>query len=223
MRPGRRATSRSLARPGTAIPVNIRFIGPASREYKLDPAVVSNPVTLDANGNAALRVVSVDAGAAYNLPAGTQLTVGSTVAGINTFGTVAGSGLSGGSEPETCEQLRTRVLAAQATGIISTNDKWYVGESLQWPGATRVCSDACVSCENPGYLILYPFFDGVYPPYGVPPQAVLDEMTRWMFGTNAGMGEGVAPLGSIGVFRAAIPSTMNVTVNCFSGLRRRHG
>jgi Pyruvate/2-oxoacid:ferredoxin oxidoreductase delta subunit len=51
----------------------------------------------------------------------------------------------------------------------------------------------------------------------VPPQAVLDEMTEWMFGHNIGMGQGLAPFGQRGRYACAMPTVMNVTAQCFSG------
>src|SRR5262245_2548387 len=148
--------------PGAAISANIRFVGESSREYKLEPGVFFNPTALDSAGVAVLRVVAVVGGAAYDLPAGSPLTVATTLPGINSAAIVIGSGLRGGSDNETCEQLRARVLAAEAAGAVSTNLAWYVQQAMTYPGVTRVCTEECDTCCDPSVIVLYPFFEGVY-------------------------------------------------------------
>src|SRR5262245_3525802 len=94
--------------PNALIPLNLRLIGMASREYKLDPAVTWNPVHLDASGGAVVRVVSALPGNIFNLPTGSALTVGTSAPGIDIDATVVGNGLFGASDAETCDQLRDR-------------------------------------------------------------------------------------------------------------------
>jgi hypothetical protein len=208
--------------PGAAISPTIRFVSESSREYKLDPGVYYNPTALDAAGAAVLRVVAVVAGGVFDLPAGALLTVATTLPGIDTTATALGNGLTGGSDNETCEQLRARVIAAEAAGVISINMGWYLQQAAKYPGVTRVCGDECEGCCDPRHIVLYPFFEGVYgdidtAPYGVPPAAVLEAMTLWMFGDEQGMGAGLSPVGISGQFAAGAPTVMNVTVNCFAG------
>jgi hypothetical protein len=45
--------------PDAPIPGVLRFVGPSSREYKLDLGVTFNPVHLTSTGGAVLRVVSI--------------------------------------------------------------------------------------------------------------------------------------------------------------------
>jgi hypothetical protein len=208
--------------PGAPISATIRFVGESSREYKLDPAVYFNPTALDAAGAAPLRVVAVVAGAAYDLPAGAPLTVATTLPGIDSAATVLGGGLIGGADNETCEQLRVRVLAAEAAGVVSTNMEWYLSQAATYPGVTRTCLDECQGCCDPSYVVIYPFMEGTYgdvdtAPYGVPPGEVLEAMTAWLFGTAQGMGQGLAPVGIGGQCAAAYPTVMTVTLYCFSG------
>jgi len=208
--------------PNAAIPTSLRLIGLASREYKQDPAVTWNPVHLDAAGGAVVRVVSALPGNVFNLPTGSALTVGTSAPGIDIDATVVGNGLIGGSDAETCDQLRARVLAAESAGVLSTNQQWYIAQTMSYPGVTRACLDECEGCCDPTHLVVYPFFEGVYgdattPPYGVPPQEVIDEMNHWMWGLNNGKGEGLAPVGAQGHYECATPVKINVVGHCFRG------
>jgi len=208
--------------PNSPISATIRFVGAASREYKLDPAVTFNPTALDASGGAVLRVVATLPGAEFDLPAGSSLTVATTFPGIDIAATVVGNGLIGGTSDETCEMLRARIIQSESSGVISTNGKWYLQQALSYPGVTRACFDDCEGCCDPSHVLIYPFMEGVYgdavtAPYGVPPGEVLCEMTEWLFGVNRGHGEGLAPFGVTGQFAAALPTFVTVKAYCFQG------
>jgi baseplate J-like protein len=210
--------------PLAPIPSNIRFVGASSREYKLDPAVTTNPGTLDASGAASLRIVATTAGAVFDLPAGAELAVSTTIPGIDLEATVVGNGLTGGTSDESCDSLRRRVTAAESAMAISTNEAWYMRQAANYPGVTRVCTDECLGCCDPSNFSLYPFMEGVYgdyatAPYGVPPAGVIDEMTEWMFGKQPGKGQGLAPVGQRGAFRCAIPTVVDIVGHCASGCK----
>jgi len=209
--------------PAASIPSTIRFVGASSREYKPDPATVTNPVELDAQGRAAIRVVAAGPGSIFNLDVGSPLTVTTTLPGIDMAATVVGSGLAGGSNDETCEALRSRVLAAEASETVVVTEAWLLQQTLQYPGVTRACTDDCAGCCDPTFTVVYPFMESVYgadymtEPYGVPPCDVLDEMTAWMFGAEPGRGQGLAQIGQRGVYAAALPTVMNISAQCLSG------
>jgi hypothetical protein len=208
--------------PGASISGSIRFIAPDGQEYKLDPGVTFNPVTIDAGGRAALRVVSTVGGSGFDIPAGTELIVTTTYPGIDIDAIVVGPGITGGSDDESCDSLRARVVASEQAGVISTNLAWYLQQSSRYPGVSRVCDDECEGCCDPTHIDLYPFMEGVYgdsltAPYGVPPGDVLCEMNEWMWGHAPGKGEGLAPVGITGAYRAAIPTMITVTPHCFRG------
>lgn len=208
--------------PGAPISRNLRLVGESSREYKLDPAVLFNPTSIDANGGAAVRITAVLPGPEFNLPIGSPLTTTTTFPGINMEATVVGSGLTGGTADETCEELRTRIVNGEMSGVVTTNLAWYLQQSMTFPGITRVCTDECEACCDPSFIRLYPFFEGVYgdidtPPYGVPPGDVLCIMTDWMFGPVPGKGEGLAPVGMGGVYAVASPVKVNIAISCYDG------
>jgi hypothetical protein len=208
--------------PGAPISGAIRFVAPEGQEYKLDPAVTFNPVAIDANGSAAMRVVSGVGGAGFDLPAGTAMIVSTTFPGIDIDATVVGSGITGGSDNESCDSLRARVVASEQASVISTNLKWYLQMTSRYPGVTRSCTDECEGCCDPARIDLYPFMEGVNgdsitAPYGVPPGDVLCEMNDWMFGRSAGKGEGLAPVGISGAYHQALPTMITVVAHCFTG------
>jgi len=208
--------------PRAAIASNIRWIGPSSSEYKLDVGVTFNPTQLNDAGGAVVRIVSNLPGDIFNLATGTVLATGTTVLGIDPDAMVVGNGIQGGSSEETCEHLRARVLQAEANGVLSTNEAWYIQQTMTYPGVTRACTDQCEGCCDPTNIVIYPFFEGVYgdvttEPYGVPNLDVIEEMTRWMFGENIGKGEGLAPVGITGRYACAKPVKINVVGHCFRG------
>ena len=207
--------------PGAVIPDDFRVTGGSGREYKLDPAVTFNPSSLDSGGGAVLRMVATLAGAIYNLPTGSRLVVATTTPDIDLEATAVGNGFIGGTADETCEQLRTRILASEKAFAITTNAAWFCQNSLTYPGVTRCCLDECRQC-CPDELLIYVFMHGVYgdqitAPYGVPPVEVLDAMTEWMFGRMPGMGQGLAPFGVRGAYVCARPSALTITAWCTEG------
>lgn len=201
--------------PGAAIPANIRFVDENSQEYKLDPSYVTNPTVLNGGGSASLFIAASGGGVRYNHAGGTALTVSTTIPGINIEATVTAAGIIGGADEETCEQLRTRVLESEKMGAVSTNTTWFLSQTLRYPGVSRACSDECERCCDQG-LVLYPFFDGAYED-GVPPASVIDSMNLWMFGPARTHGEGLAPIGLLGEYRAAAPTYLTVHVDCVIG------
>jgi hypothetical protein len=212
--------------PGAVIPPNIRFSGASSAEYKLDPGVTFNPTQLDTTGAAVLRIVAALPGSQFNLVPGSDLVVSTTTPGIDLEATVIGNGLTGGTDNETCDQLRSRIISSEASGVITTNLAWYVQETSKYPGVTRACADECEGCCDPNRMTIYPFMDGVYgsltgkatvPPYGIPPCDVLDSMNNWMWGPYPGKGQGLAPVGIIGNYGAALPTYFDIHAYCFSG------
>lgn len=214
-----------VAISGTAdatIPATIRFVGLSSREYKPDPATTTNPATMDVTGAASLRVVAAGSGTIFNLDPGATLTVTTTIPGIDMDATVVGNGLTGGTDDEDCESLRARILATEQSEAVVPNEAWFLQETLRYPGVTRACTDDCAGCCDASFVALYPFMEGVYgdtttAPYGVPPCAVLDEMTLWMFGAEPGRGQGLAQAGMRGRYQAAFPTSLDITAQCLAG------
>lgn len=195
-----------------AIPSGAIWVDASSNQYQLDLSTATNPTALDATGAASVRISSVLGGAAYNLAGGAALTLSSVTTGINQAATLSTAGLTGGTDDENCDAFRARLIAMRQNGVISTNQAWYKEKTLEWPGVTRVCFDDCTNAPGRNWITIYPFFDGVYPS-GIPPQAVLDEMSAWMFGAIPGQGDGIAPVGASGNYAIAGTSQLTVTIS----------
>jgi len=150
------------------------------------------------------------------------LTVSTTIPNIDIDATVVGNGLTGGTDDEDCESLRSRVVAAEQRYVTVVNEEWFLQQTMTYPGVTRACTDACRGCCDPSFIAIYVFMEGVYgdattAPYGVPPCEVLDEMSAWMFGAEPGRGQGLAPLGIRGRYQQAMPVVLDVAGSCFRG------
>lgn len=92
-----------------------------------------------ASGTATASVVALDAGAVGNQIAGFSLSFQSPVAGVNSSAVVAVGGLTGGSDQETVESLRLRLIARIQTPPQGGN----VADYMNWaqeahPDVTRV-------------------------------------------------------------------------------------
>lgn len=90
-----------------------------------------------ANGSAVAIVEALVAGTAGNTAAGLALRLATTLSGVQSSATIGTSGLSGGTEEETVEALRTRLRAyvQKPPQGGATND--WVTWALQVPGVTR--------------------------------------------------------------------------------------
>lgn len=81
-----------------------------------------------ASGTATAPVTALTAGDIGNLPAASAISFQSPVAGINSSATVAAGGLTGGSDQETTESLRQRLIARIQTppqgGNAADYEKW---------------------------------------------------------------------------------------------------
>jgi uncharacterized phage protein gp47/JayE len=88
-------------------------------------------------GVASLAVTSTDGGLAGNLSAGTSLALVSPVAGVNATATVEAGGLTGGTDLESDDALRARVLEFYARRPQGSAASDYEQVALLVPGVTR--------------------------------------------------------------------------------------
>lgn len=92
-----------------------------------------------ASGTATVSVTAIDAGAVGNQLAGAPLTFLSPVAGINSTVTVATGGITGGSDQESTESLRGRLIARIQTPPQGGNAADYANWAQEaHPDVTRV-------------------------------------------------------------------------------------
>lgn len=97
-------------------------------------------ITADATiaaGTAAASVVAATGGAATNAAAGVNLNLVSPIAGVNAAATVAGAGLTGGSDAELDDTLRARLLKRIQSPPHGGSSSDYVNWALEVAGVTR--------------------------------------------------------------------------------------
>lgn len=95
-------------------------------------------LTMPAEGEVAVAVTATLAGAAGNVVAGSTLSLTSPVAGIDSDATVNGSGaVGGGSDQETIDSLRARLLARVQTPPSGGGPGDYVDWAKEVDGVTR--------------------------------------------------------------------------------------
>lgn len=103
-------------------------------------AVTSYRVTTGqviASGTATLPVVAILAGATANVPAGTEVTFESPIAGVASVATVAAGDIDGGNEEEGTEEVRDRLLLRLQEPPEGGADQDYEGWALAVAGVTR--------------------------------------------------------------------------------------
>lgn len=91
-----------------------------------------------ADGSVTLAVTAMSVGTAGNTPAGTELTLVSPVDGIESVMTVGVDGLTGGTNDETIEHLRQRIIERHRWTAMGGAWYDYRRWALDVPGVTRV-------------------------------------------------------------------------------------
>lgn len=89
------------------------------------------------SGTATISVTAQEAAADGNADVGTKLTLAAPVTGISSSATVSGSGLTGGSDVETTEAFRTRLLLRLRNPPKGGGPGDYVNWALEVSGVTR--------------------------------------------------------------------------------------
>lgn len=88
-------------------------------------------------GITVVNVVALEAGANSNLGAGETLTLESPIVGVDSDATVDSQGISGGSDEETDEELRARLLQRLRDPPTGGSDQDYIAWALSIAGVTR--------------------------------------------------------------------------------------
>lgn len=110
----------------------------------------------DVNGNVNVPFTAVDLGAFTNCDDGTPINIAAAIAGINSAGVTVGP-TTGGSDQETNDALRSRMLFKYREppqgGAVADYIQW----ALEVPGCTRAWVNG--SGYGPGSVVVYPMFD----------------------------------------------------------------
>ncbi len=120
------------ASAGSVIPVGVDLIRADGVRYR-----VTAEAAVD-DGVVTVPVRAVTPGAAGNMAAGSTITLLTPVAGVQSGGTVAMAGISGGSEMESVEGLRDRVLRRMSLAPQGGAKADYETWALEVAGVTRV-------------------------------------------------------------------------------------
>jgi baseplate J-like protein len=209
--------------PGTTIPSYFEI----QTEIGIFTSVGTVPLTMPNESEMVVRIRALQPGAEMNAKG--TITEGSLITeitGIDTFVKICGGQFCGGMGEETCEQFRKRYLERLAYQPRATME-WIKQKFLEWPCATRVCvregeccrcTPECPDCKSCGCdncgnrMEFYVFFDGIFP-CGIPPEAVTQDITRWMFGENQGYGEGQVEIGVCGKVFTPRPLPVDVIID----------
>lgn len=117
---------------GTAIPIYTQLQSASGQVYLTDAAV-----SVGAGGSVSLDFTAQVAGADGNDDSGITLSFVSPISGVNTSVTVSSGGIDGGSDEETDDALRTRVLTRKRQPPHGGADFDYEGWMLEVSGVTR--------------------------------------------------------------------------------------
>lgn len=85
-----------------------------------------------------VQVQSIETGKTQNLDSGAQLTLETPIAGVDDDAFVQFGNISGGTDEESNEDYRARILDAYANPISNSNDSDVIRVSKSVPGVTRV-------------------------------------------------------------------------------------
>ncbi|MDR5857246.1 baseplate J/gp47 family protein [Caballeronia sp. LZ062] len=129
----------------SAAQLSAKFAGVAGTPLSAGTSVVRSDgvtyttvstATVDGTGTLSVTIVATAAGSAGNADAGTSLSLGTAVAGIQSTGSVTGT-VQSGADVEQDDALRTRMLAAYQNTPQGGDANDYAGWALAVPGVTR--------------------------------------------------------------------------------------
>jgi hypothetical protein len=207
---------------GTSLPATLTFTSGANEYVVAAGAVV--PSVMPATQSIVLRVQAAVAGAAGNVVTSSAMAVTNAPTGIDATAYVYGSRFCGGTEAETCEAFRTRVLNREAhKPKMMYSDIFDI--AAEYPCVTRVLArsgSCCENCDggcdcNASGIQMYVMMDGVFD-YGLIPLDIAEDITRYVFGEKQGAGQGKVAANIYGKVYVAKPAVVNVVVDGLSCL-----
>ena len=120
------------------------------------PYTVTEGGFVDASGFVTVPIVAAVMGALTNAANPTPISIDMPVPGINSGGTTIGP-LTGGSDQESTEAFRSRMLLKYRAPPQGGSEADYIEWALEVPGCSRVWITA--NGFGPGTVIVYPMFD----------------------------------------------------------------
>lgn len=120
------------------------------------PYTVTSEGTADTFGDVTVGMVAAVNGAATDCDDGTPISLDPPIAGINSGGVTVGP-TTGGSDQESQDELRTRMLFKYASPPQGGAASDYIEWTLEVPGVTRAWIEP--QGQGPGSVVVYPMFD----------------------------------------------------------------
>jgi uncharacterized phage protein gp47/JayE len=120
------------------------------------PFVTTADGTVDTSGNVLVPFVSTITGAITNSDAGTPIAIQTPIVGINGSGVTVGP-TTGGSDQETDDEFRSRMLQRYRDPPQGGDASDYVEWATEVPGCTRAW--VAPNGWGPGTVVVYPMFD----------------------------------------------------------------
>jgi uncharacterized phage protein gp47/JayE len=121
------------------------------------PYTTTADATTDVTGALTVPIVAAVNGAATNADSGVAISLDPPPIGLNAGGQITSPGCTGGSDQETEDELRTRMLYRYAQPPQGGAESDYVEWATEVPGCTRAWVDG--SGMGPGTVVVYPMFD----------------------------------------------------------------
>jgi hypothetical protein len=202
--------------PGSAIPPSLEIQTEAGTYVSIGSIALTMPPTSEVVIRIRALTPGPDGNSAGTVTTGTLVT---PAPGLDTEVAICGGQFCGGADAETCEDFRKRYLERLAYQPRATM-AWIQQKLLEFPCATRVCirEGACCQCDDGTcetcgtQMQFYVLFDDVFP-CGIPPQHVVDDITKWLFGEPQGYGEGQVEIGVCGKIYTPTPIMVNVFID----------
>jgi uncharacterized phage protein gp47/JayE len=149
------------ANPGATVPAGTILVRGDGFQYQ-------TTADAEASGNSVtVAFMASDAGSSGNAAEGVQLTLGAAIPNVGSGG-AASTPITGGTDTETDDSLRNRMLQAFAAPAQGGAQADYVNWALDVPGVTRAW--AIGSGAGPGTVQVFFMMDGTEGAYGGFPQ-----------------------------------------------------
>lgn len=142
--------------PATVIPATTALTSPAGNRY-----LVNSSVSIGDGGTAVVSVTCDTASEAGNDNAGVVLSFESPIAGVNSTAVVDSNGLAGGTDTETDDDLRERILLRKQSSPHGGTQDDIINWTLEVPDVTRAW--VYPQYQGPGTLAVYFVCDGQSP------------------------------------------------------------
>lgn len=170
-------TARFTGQPGLVVPA-----GAGLRRQDGTPYTATAEVSADLTGTVLVPIAAAVNGAATDCDDGTLINLDPPIVGINAGGVTVGP-TTGGSDQESTESLRTRMLSQYRAPGQGGSENDYVAWALEVPGVTRAWVQP--NGAGAGTVIVRPMLDDVQAAHGGFPQGTDGTATEETRDTHA--------------------------------------